>query len=220
MSPLPPQKVRVAVLISGRGSNMRALAEAAKTHNYPAEISLVISNRPQAAGLKVARTLGIETLAIDHKDYPSRESFEGDLNEALREAGIELICCAGFMRVLTPFFTRLWPDQILNIHPSLLPKYKGLHTHQRAIEAKDERHGASVHFVVPELDAGTVIIQGSTSLLKGDTVETLQNRIHTIEHQIYPTAIKYLAEDGLTLKDDALLYKGERLNKPFEASYE
>ena len=143
----PRRKTRVAVLISGRGSNMAALAEAAKSADYPAEIALVISNRPDAAGLELARDYGIEAISIDHKDYPSRESFEGDLHEALIDANIELICCAGFMRVLTPFFTRQWPDKILNIHPSLLPKYKGLNTHQRALDAGDKRHGCTVHFV-------------------------------------------------------------------------
>jgi len=123
MSDLTPLKARVAVLISGRGSNMLALAKAAQG--------------PKAAGLEKAQELGIKTAAIDHKDYPSRESFEGDLNEVLRDENIELICCAGFMRVLTPFFTRQWPEKILNIHPSLLPKYKGLHTHERALEAGD-----------------------------------------------------------------------------------
>ena len=200
MSPLPPQKVRVAVLISGRGSNMRALAEAAKAHNYPAEISLVISNRPQAAGLKVARTLGIETLAIDHKDYPSRESFEGDLNEALREAGIELICCAGFMRVLTPFFTRLWPDQILNIHPSLLPKYKGLHTHQRALDAGDKHHGCTVHYVNEELDGGAIIAQSQIDILNTDTPETLATRLISIEHNLYVSALEKVCVDKISAR--------------------
>lgn len=195
MSPALQQKAnirkkRVAVLISGRGSNMLALAKAAQADEYPAEISLVISNRPNAAGLTAARELGIPAFAIDHKDYPSRESFEGDLNEALNDANIELICCAGFMRVLTPFFTRLWPNQILNIHPSLLPKYKGLHTHKRALEAGDKTHGCTVHYVNEELDGGAIIAQQQIDVADADTPETLAKRLIPIEHALYVKALE------------------------------
>jgi phosphoribosylglycinamide formyltransferase-1 len=189
----PRRKTRVAVLISGRGSNMAALAEAAKSADYPAEIALVISNRPDAAGLELARDYGIEAISIDHKDYPSRESFEGDLHEALIDANIELICCAGFMRVLTPFFTRQWPDKILNIHPSLLPKYKGLNTHQRALDAGDKRHGCTVHYVNEELDGGAIIAQAEIDIHSGDTAEHLAQRLIPIEHRLYIESLEQIA---------------------------
>ena len=183
-------KLRVAVLISGRGSNMVALAEAAAAPDYPAEIALVISNRPDAAGLDKARDMGITALAIDHKDYPSRESFEVDLHEALIDAKIDLVCCAGFMRVLTPYFTRRWPDRLLNIHPSLLPKYKGLNTHKRAIEAGDKTHGCTVHYVNEELDGGTVIEQSTIDILADDTPDTLAKRLIPLEHALYVNTLK------------------------------
>ncbi len=188
MSPQPVKaalKKRVAVLISGRGSNMAALAEAARAPGYPAEICLVISNRPNAGGLELAREFGIKALSIDHKNYPSRESFEGDLHEALIDANINLICCAGFMRVLTPYFTRQWPNKILNIHPSLLPKYKGLNTHQRALDAGDTHHGCTVHYVNEDLDGGAVIAQTEIKINAGDTAESLAKRLIPHEHKLY-----------------------------------
>jgi len=186
-------KKRVAVLISGRGSNMAALAEAAKAPDYPADIELVISNRPYAGGLDLARSFGIEAISIDHKDYPSRESFEGDLHEALIDANIDIICCAGFMRVLTPFFTRQWPRKILNIHPSLLPKYKGLNTHQRALDAGDVVHGCTVHYVNEELDGGAIIAQAEIEVETGDTADSLAKRLIPIEHALYVDSLKKIA---------------------------
>ena len=194
MSKAPQKKVRAAVLISGRGSNMVALAEAARADDYPAEIVLIISNRPNAAGLDKAREMGIDALAIDHKDYPSRESFESDLNEALNDANVQIVCCAGFMRVLTPFFTRLWPNRLLNIHPSLLPKYKGLHTHKRALEAGDKVHGCTVHYVNEELDGGAIIQQAEIDIHAGDTAETLAERLIPIEHNLYVRSLKLVCE--------------------------
>lgn len=190
MSNANQNKVRVAVLISGRGSNMVALAKAAKSPDYPAEIALVISNRPDAVGLDKAREMGIEALAIDHKDYPSRESFENDLHEALTDAKIEIVCCAGFMRVLTPFFTRLWPNRLLNIHPSLLPKYKGLYTHKRALEAGDKTHGCTVHYVNEELDGGAIIQQSQIDIHENDTPESLAQRLIPIEHNLYVKSLE------------------------------
>lgn len=186
----PNPKTRVAVLISGRGSNMAALAKAAIAPDYPAEICLVISNRPDAGGLKIAQDMGIKALTIDHTDYPSRESFEGDLHEALSDANIELICCAGFMRILTPYFTRQWPNKILNIHPSLLPKYKGLNTHQRALDAGDKRHGCTVHYVNEDLDGGAVIAQADIEITKNDTPDSLARRLIPAEHALYVDSLK------------------------------
>ena len=173
---------------------MVALAEAARADDYPAEIVLIISNRPNAAGLDKAREMGIDALAIDHKDYPSRESFESDLNEALNDANVQIVCCAGFMRVLTPFFTRLWPNRLLNIHPSLLPKYKGLHTHERALEAGDKVHGCTVHYVNEELDGGAIIQQAEIDIHAGDTAKTLAERLIPIEHNLYVRSLKLVCE--------------------------
>jgi phosphoribosylglycinamide formyltransferase-1 len=187
-------KKRVAILISGRGSNMTALIEAAKAKDYPAEIALVVSNRPDAAGLDRARSCGIATAVIDHTTFGGdRETFEQALDRELREQRIDLVCLAGFMRLLTPWFVNRWSGRMLNIHPSLLPQFKGLHTHRRALEAGVKRHGATVHFVVPEMDAGPIVIQDSVAVHENDTVETLAARVLELEHQIYPRALRAVA---------------------------
>ena len=188
-------KKRVAVLISGRGSNMTALIEAAKTKDYPAEIVLVVSNRPDAAGLDRAGSSGIPTAVIDHEKFGGdRETFEQALDRELREHRIDLVCLAGFMRLLTPWFVNRWSGRMLNIHPSLLPQFKGLHTHRRALEAGVTRHGATVHFVVPEMDAGPIVAQDSVAVLENDTEETLAARVLELEHQIYPRALRAVAQ--------------------------
>jgi phosphoribosylglycinamide formyltransferase-1 len=193
-------KKRVAVLISGRGSNMVALIAAAQARDYPAEIVLVVSNTPNAAGLERARQSGIETAVIDHRSFAAdREAFERTLDVELRAHRIDLICLAGFMRLLTPWFVKQWNGRLLNIHPALLPLFKGLHTHRRAIEAGVERHGATVHFVVPEMDSGPIIAQDSVPVLAGDTEETLAARVLEIEHRIYPHALRLVAEGQVTL---------------------
>lgn len=186
-------RVKTAVLISGRGSNMAALAAAAQNPAFPAVINLVISNRPKAAGLSRAKNLGLDTLAIDHKKYAAREDFEAALDTALRGAGIDLICCAGFMRVLTPWFVTRWEGRMINIHPSLLPKYKGLHTHARAIAAGDKKHGCSVHWVSSELDGGEIIAQASINISEKDTPETLAQRLLPVELALYPSALAQVA---------------------------
>jgi phosphoribosylglycinamide formyltransferase-1 len=188
-------KKRVAILISGRGSNMTALIEAAEAKDYPAEIVLVVSNRPDAAGLDSARSSGIPTAVIDHKKFGGdRETFEQALDRELREYRIDLVCLAGFMRLLTPSFANRWSGRMLNIHPSLLPQFKGLHTHRRALEAGATRHGATVHFVVPEMDAGPIILQGSVAVHENDTEETLAARVLELEHQLYPRALRAVAQ--------------------------
>jgi phosphoribosylglycinamide formyltransferase-1 len=187
-------KKRVAILISGRGSNMTALIEAAKAKDYPAEITLVVSNRPDAAGLGRARSSGIPTAVIDHTQFGGdRETFEQALDRELREHRIDLVCLAGFMRLLTPWFVNRWSGRMLNIHPSLLPQFKGLHTHRRALEAGVKRHGATVHFVVPEMDAGPIVAQDSVAVHENDTEETLAARVLELEHQIYPRALRAVA---------------------------
>jgi phosphoribosylglycinamide formyltransferase-1 len=186
--------IPTAILISGRGSNMRALIEA-KQSAY--KIALVISNRPDAAGLEIARALGVEALAIDHKPFgKDREAFERDVNAVLRAHGIELIALAGFMRVLTPFFVNAWAGRLVNIHPSLLPKFPGVHTHARALEAGDAEHGCTVHLVTEEVDAGRILGQARLPILASDTPETLAGRILPLEHELYPRA---LAAYALTL---------------------
>lgn len=188
-------KKRVAVLISGRGSNMTALIEAAQAKDYPAEIVLVVSNRPDAAGLARAREAAIATAVVDHRPFGAdREAFERALDDELRKRGIEIVCLAGFMRLLTSSFIGRWRGRILNIHPALLPEFKGLDTHRRALEAGVKRHGATVHFVVEETDAGPVISQQSVPVLQGDTEATLAARVLEIEHRIYPEALRLVAE--------------------------
>jgi len=188
-------KKRVAILISGRGTNMTALIEAAKADDYPAEITLVVSNRPNAPGLARARSAGIATAVVDHAPFgEDREAFERALDGELRAQRIDLVCLAGFMRLLTPWFVARWSGRMLNIHPSLLPEFKGLHTHRRALEAGAQRHGATVHFVVPEVDAGPIVAQDSVAVREGDTEETLAERVLEVEHRIYPRALRAVAE--------------------------
>ena len=187
------RKIRTAVLISGRGSNMVALTKAAQDDDYPAEISLVISNIPLAAGLEKAKDLGVTVMTIDHKQFKSRRKFETALNAVLQEAKIELVCCAGFMRVLTPWFVNQWENRLLNIHPSLLPKYKGLNTHQRAIDAGDKEHGCTVHYVTAELDGGATILQHSIDIKPSDTAQSLAQRLLPYEQSLYPKALKKVA---------------------------
>jgi phosphoribosylglycinamide formyltransferase-1 len=189
-----PRK-RVAVLISGRGSNMAALIEAAKDRNYPAEIVLVVSNVSDAGGLQIAKDAGIATAVVDHKQFgQDRAAFEHALQAVLEQHRIDIVCLAGFMRILTAGFVAQWRGRMLNIHPALLPEFKGLDTHRRALEANVKRHGATVHFVVPEMDSGPVVLQGSVMVHADDTEATLAARVLEVEHRIYPQALKMLAE--------------------------
>lgn len=191
------RKRRTAVLISGRGSNMMALVEAAKAVDYPAEITCVVSNRPDAGGLAFAEANGIAAVVVDHKAFDGRAAFEAALDKALRGFGVELIALAGFMRVLSADFLRGWEGRVLNIHPSLLPAYKGLHTHERALADGAKVHGCTVHQVTPELDAGPIILQAEVAVLAGDTPDTLAVRVLKEEHRIYPQALE-LAANTLT----------------------
>jgi phosphoribosylglycinamide formyltransferase-1 len=192
-------KKRVAVLISGRGSNMTALIEAAAAKDYPAEIALVVSNRSEAAGLARAREAGIATAIVDHRPFgDDREAFERALDTELDAQRVDLVCLAGFMRLLTPGFVHRWSGRMLNIHPALLPQFKGLHTHRRALAAGMKRHGATVHFVVPEMDAGPIVAQESVPVLPDDTEETLAQRVLEVEHRLYPQALRLVAEGRAT----------------------
>lgn len=187
------RKVPTAILISGRGSNMLALARAAQFDNYPVQIVAVASNNPEAPGLQRAADMGIPVIAMDHSNFTSRKAFDQHMHDELIKFGPEIICCAGFMRILSSWFVRQWPNQILNIHPSLLPKYKGLDTHKRAIEAGDNFHGCSVHYVNEELDGGDVILQGKVRVSPDDTPESLADKILDIEHPLYVKALRKVA---------------------------
>jgi phosphoribosylglycinamide formyltransferase-1 len=200
---------RVAVLISGRGSNMAALIEAAKAKDYPAEIVLVVSNRPEAGGLLVARAAGIATETVDHTKFSGdRNRFEQEIQSLFEKYRIEIICLAGFMRLLTADFLERWQWRILNIHPALLPDFKGLDTHKRVIDAGVKIHGATVHFVVPELDSGPVIAQGAINVRPGDSEEALAVRVLKVEHRIYPLALKLVAEGRVQIKNNHTLIDG------------
>ena len=200
---------RVAVLISGRGSNMAALIEAAKDKTYPAEIVLVISNRPDADGLATARAAGIATEIIDHAPFgKDRVAFDGVLQAKLTKHKIDIVCLAGFRRLLTPAFVAQWPERMLNIHPSLLPAFKGLDTHKRVLEAGAKVHGATVHFVSAELDSGPIIAQRAVAVRDGETEEALAARVLKIEHRIYPAALRLVAEDRVRVVDGRSLIDG------------
>jgi phosphoribosylglycinamide formyltransferase-1 len=192
-------KKRVAILISGRGSNMQALIQAAKAVDYPAEIVGVFSNKADAPGLDYARTNGVPTAAISHKDYPSREAFDAAIDATLAGWNVDFVCLAGFMRIFSTGFAQRWTGRMLNIHPSLLPKFKGLHPHQQALDAGEKVHGCTVHWVTAELDDGPTILQAEVPILPGDTADTLAARTLLEEHKIYPQALAMLARGEVKL---------------------
>jgi phosphoribosylglycinamide formyltransferase-1 len=191
---------RTAVLISGRGSNLQALAAAAQNPAFPAEIVLVVANRPEAGGLAFAKTKGIATAAIDHKIYAGREAFEATLQRVLAAHRVELICLAGFMRLLTPGFVESWAGRMINIHPALLPAFRGLDTHSRALAEGVKIHGCTVHFVAPQMDAGPIIIQAAVPVLDTDSPQSLADRVLAQEHVIYPIALALLARGELAIE--------------------
>jgi len=199
-----PRK-RVAILISGRGSNMQALVEAARAPDYPAEVALVVSNRPEALGLAWAKAEGIPALALDHNLYESRAHFEGQLKSVLEISGIEIVALAGFMRLMTAPFVESWRDRMINIHPSLLPAFKGLETHERALAAGVKITGCTVHLVRPEMDAGPIIGQAAVPVHEDDTADTLALRVLAAEHRLYPRCLALLAGGRITVKDERVL---------------
>jgi phosphoribosylglycinamide formyltransferase 1 len=189
----PSAKKRTVILISGRGSNMMSLVEAARAADYPADIVAVISNRPEAAGLAWAKAQGIATLVVDHKTFKSREAFEVELDKVLVASKPDIIALAGFMRIMTPGFVHRWQERMINIHPSLLPNFKGLHTHEQALAAGVKVAGCTVHFVRAEMDAGPIIAQAAVPVLSGDTADALGARVLAAEHKLYPAALRLLA---------------------------
>lgn len=190
---------RIVVLISGSGSNLQAMVDAQARNELGGEIVAVVSNRPDVFGLERAQNASIPAETLDHKAFESREAFDTALAKAIDQYQPDLVVLAGFMRILTPGFVNHYSGRLLNIHPSLLPKYPGLNTHQRAIDAGDSEHGATVHFVTPELDGGPPILQGKIAIQTDDTADALQQRIHTIEHKIYPLAVRWCCEGRVEL---------------------
>lgn len=187
------ERIKLAVLISGRGSNLQSIIDACAAPDFPAEIEVVISNKPDAYGLTRASNAGIKTEILDHKNFATREEFETALQALIDQYPIDLICLAGFMRVLTKDFVERWDGRMINIHPSLLPKFKGLHTHERAIEAKETESGCTIHFVTPGMDEGPIILQRSVPISTDDTPDTLAQKILAEEHIAYPEAIRILS---------------------------
>jgi phosphoribosylglycinamide formyltransferase 1 len=207
--PLP-----VAVLVSGFGSNLQALLDAAEQGRLNAEFRLVASDRPEAPGLKRARRAGLPTAALPPDDYPDRDAWNAAVDAALRESGAELVVLAGFMRVLGPGLVRAWQGRMLNVHPSLLPLHRGLHTHRRALQAGDRMHGASIHFVTEELDGGPVILQARVPVLPDDDEDSLNTRVQAREHEVYPRVVQWIADGWLEWRDDGPWLFGRRLAEP------
>lgn len=204
----PDSPLALVVLISGNGSNLQAIMDAIDAGELPAKVCAVISNNPEAYGLTRAHAAGIPGKVLDHRDYPDRESYDRELQALIDGYQPELIILAGFMRILTDDFVNHFRGRMLNIHPSLLPKYQGLNTHQRVLDAGEEIHGVSVHFVTPELDGGPVILQAEVPVHEGDSTEDLAERVHTREHIIYPLVVTWFAKGRLQLVDDQVLLDG------------
>ena len=206
-----PDTCDVVVLLSGTGSNLQALIDSNDVKDSPARIRAVISNRADAYGLQRAKDAGIDTRVLDHKAFEGREAFDAALIEIIDTFNPQLVVLAGFMRILSADFVRHYQGRLLNIHPSLLPKYKGLHTHQRALEAGDREHGCSVHFVTEELDGGPLVVQAVIPVESDDSPHSLAQRVHAQEHRIYPLAVRWFAEGRLSLDEQGALLDGQLL---------
>jgi phosphoribosylglycinamide formyltransferase-1 len=202
---------RLVVLISGSGSNLQAIIDACARGEIKADIAAVISNKADAYGLERAKKAGIQTRVLSHKDFDSREAYDAELMDIIESFEPNLVVLAGFMRILTPSLVQKFKGKMLNIHPSLLPKYQGLNTHQRAIDAKDEVHGVSVHFVTEELDGGPVVLQAKVPVLENDTADTLAQRVHQQEHIIYPLVVKWFSEQRLKMEADYAVFDKKKL---------
>ncbi|NQY63733.1 MAG: phosphoribosylglycinamide formyltransferase [Alteromonadaceae bacterium] len=211
---------RILVLISGNGSNLQAIINACKSENYPGEVVAVISNKADVYGLTRAQEANIDAQVLSHQSFDSRENYDQALMKLIDGYQPDLIVLAGFMRILTPAFVQKYHEKLLNIHPSLLPKYQGLNTHQRAIDAGDTEHGVSVHFVTEELDGGPVILQAKVPIFKGDIADELAARVHEQEHRIYPLVVKWFCQQRLVMKNEAALFDGNLLPASGYASEE
>lgn len=201
--------MKLGILISGGGSNMEALLAACAAPDFPAEVAIVISNKQNAAGLETAAEAGVPTAVVDHKLFSDRETFEEALSELLSDAGVELVCLAGFMRLLQPSFVAHWTNRMINIHPSLLPAFKGLNTHDRVIDAGVRFTGCTVHFVRPEMDDGPIIIQAAIPVLPEDSPDSLAARVLTLEHRIYPEAVRLIATGKAVVDGDVVNIREE-----------
>ncbi|KEY86978.1 phosphoribosylglycinamide formyltransferase [Pseudomonas capeferrum] len=208
---MPSKTCNVVVLLSGSGSNLQALIDSCRSEDSPVRIRAVVSNRADAYGLQRAAAAGIDTAVLDHTDFDGREAFDAALMARIDGFAPDLVVLAGFMRILSGGFVRHYQGRLLNIHPSLLPKYKGLHTHRRALEAGDAEHGCSVHFVTEELDGGPLVVQAVVPVTSDDTAESLAQRVHHQEHQIYPLAVHWFAEGRLRLGEHGALLDGQPL---------
>jgi phosphoribosylglycinamide formyltransferase 1 len=215
----PAGKLPLVVLISGGGSNLQAIIDRAADGSLPVEIRAVISNKADAFGLERARRADLPARVIDHRDYPDRESYDAALMQAIDDFAPGLVALAGFMRILTPALVRHYRGRMFNIHPSLLPRHPGLHTHRRALEAGDREHGASVHFVTEQLDGGPLIVQARVSVQQADDEGTLAARVLAREHLIYPTAIRWFAEGRLAMQGERVLFEGQPLAGPIALDY-
>jgi phosphoribosylglycinamide formyltransferase-1 len=207
-------RLKLGVLISGRGSNLRSLIAACAKPDYPAEIALVVSNVADAAGLAFAEQAGIRTVTISHKAFASRAAFDAAIEAELIQAGVELICLAGFMRILGPEILTRWCDKVINIHPSLLPAFRGLHVHEQALAAGVKISGCTVHFVRPAVDDGPILVQAAVPVAAGDTPETLAARVLQAEHRIYPLAVRLIAERRVRIDGDRALIEGPAPTAP------
>jgi len=201
-------KLKVGVLISGRGSNLAALIEAARAADYPAEIACVVSNKADAPGLGIAAASGIPTAIVSHRDHPDRESFDRAVSGELERHGVELVVLAGFMRIFSPWFPARWPNRLINIHPSLLPAFKGMHVQRQALDAGVRLSGCTAHLVIPDLDSGPIIAQAAVPVLAGDTEETLSARILRQEHRLYPLVVRWFAEGRVNIADNKVTVEG------------
>ncbi|MBS0547858.1 MAG: phosphoribosylglycinamide formyltransferase [Proteobacteria bacterium] len=201
-------KLKVGILISGRGSNMAALIEAARSPGYPGEIACVVSNKADAAGLAIAAAAGIPTVTVSHRAYPDRESFDRDVSAALEKHGVEFVVLAGFLRIFSNWFPQHWAGRMINIHPSLLPSFKGLHVQQQALDAGVRLSGCTVHFVIPDLDAGPIIAQAAVPVLEGDDEAALTARILRQEHRLYPEVVRWFGEGRVSESGGKVAVRG------------
>ena len=204
--------IKIAVLVSGSGSNLQALIDA----NLSGQIVGVISNKPEAYALGRAKKAGIQTAVIEHKQYPNREAFDDVMHQQLLDWDVDLVVLAGFMRILSAKFVKAWEGKMLNIHPSLLPNYKGMHTHQRVLNTGDVLHGCTVHYVTAELDAGQALAQGLLKVKVHDDVNTLANRVHVLEHVIYPQVVEWICSGTIRHTEQGVLYRGQAMQEPVQ----
>ena len=204
--------IKIAVLVSGSGSNLQALIDA----NLSGQIVGVISNKPEAYALERAKKAGIQTAVIEHKQYPNREAFDDVMHQQLLDWNVDLVILAGFMRILSAKFVKAWEGKMLNIHPSLLPNYKGMHTHQRVLNTGDVLHGCTVHYVTAELDAGQALAQGVLKVNLHDDVNSLASRVHVLEHVIYPQVVEWICTGTVQYTKQGVLYRGQAMQKPVQ----